>query len=153
MQIDASTYPTFADAIAVAETVKYTTGSTLYLPGNVVAYDGDGLTLPHNTQMYGDGGTSHISGRMNIGSVLGMQKISTIRFEDGLNVQDARNTLFEALTFQGTVTFAGASYYNTFNTCRWICGESCWRNSAKYSPVTTRLSCSLRSSPALSSSA
>lgn len=118
MIIDASTYPTFADAIAAANAVKYTSGSTLYLPGRSAPYDATGLTLPHYTQMYGDGGNSKITGRMTIGSVHG-NEVRSLAFLDGINLVDSRGALFSRCDFEDAVAVSGASYYNTFNTCRW----------------------------------
>ena len=119
MLIIASDYSTFADAIAAAYATKYVTGSAIYLPGKETPYDGDGLTLPANTQLTGDGSISQISGRMTIGSAAGQQQITGVSFLDGCDVYAARNTMFQCCDFQGTVKFTEPSYYNTFHTCRW----------------------------------
>ncbi len=120
MIIDASTYPTFAAAVAAADAVKFTTGSTLYVPGSQTTYDATGLTLPHNTQLVGDGSLSQITGRMTIGSAAGQQEVRSVWFKDGIDVASSKGALFNLVNFSDTVQFKGSSYYNTFNTCRWL---------------------------------
>lgn len=118
MIIDASAYPTFADAVAAANAVKYTSGSTLYLPGRPEPYDATGLTLPHYTQMHGDGQNSKVVGKMTIGSVLG-NDVRNLAFIDGINLANSRGALFTRIDFDDTVVVSGASYYNTLQNCRW----------------------------------
>ncbi|MCK5606626.1 hypothetical protein KAR91_32290 [Candidatus Pacearchaeota archaeon] len=114
--LDASSYSSLADAFSAADSVKYTTGSTLYIPGGT--YDGDGLTIPHNTMLIGDGRKSVITGRMNLASHWGMT-IKNLYLVDGLNMENARSCHIEDVWFGGKVTMTGSSYYNKFDTCNW----------------------------------
>jgi hypothetical protein len=55
---------------------------------------------------------------MNIGSVHG-NEVKSLAFVDGFNLMDSRGALFSRLDIEDTVVVSGASYYNTFQNCRW----------------------------------
>lgn len=126
-ELDASTYASFAACLTAADAIKDTTGSVVLLPGGEGqaaggTYDGDGLTLPRNTQLIGHGNPSHIicpTTRFKAGSVTGQMLISRIVFDDGFNLLNARNSKIELCEFQDEVLVDGACFYNVFDTCQW----------------------------------
>ena len=126
-ELDASSYESFADCLTDADAVKDTTGSVIVLSGGEGqgaggAYDGDGLTLPRNTQLIGTGNPAHIicpTTRFKAGSFTGQMLISRIVFPDGFNLQNARNSKVELCEFQDEVLVDGPSFYNAFDTCQW----------------------------------
>lgn len=115
--LDASTYPTLTQAFEAARTVQHTTGATVYLPGGV--YDGDGLRVPHNTRVVGDGRLSKIGGTMVVSSIWG-NTFQDVHLQDGIDMVDARSCLFQRVWFGDKVTMSGATYYNMFHACAWV---------------------------------
>lgn len=120
MILNAQDYTTFAEAIDAANSLRNTTGCTLYVPGSTTPYDATSKELMYNTKLVGDGYKSQIIGKLKLSSFPGGQEVSSLRFTDGIELAGVRNMRLGSCTFENTVILTGPSYYNTFDTCRWM---------------------------------
>lgn len=89
--------------------------ATIYLPAGT--YNGDGLTVPANCVLKGDGAETKITGSLTVTTSQGI-KVENLSL-DSVTLNNARACTFEAVTFNGTTTFSGATYYNNFRGCTW----------------------------------